>query len=106
VPIFFGAFKIFNKLLVTTVTIVTAHTAAVRGSFSCVTLVCARWRSFIGLGFLQSRRVYIPKSQRHLDWFSRFRMANGRDQCMHNATSREICSNSPHLCTECMRCGL
>ena len=58
---------IFNKLLVTTVTIVTAHTAAVHGSFSCVTLVCARWRSFIGLGFLQPRRVYIPKSQWHLD---------------------------------------
>jgi len=48
----------------------------------------------------------IPNGQRHLDWFSRFHMANGSDQCMHNATARDICSNSPHLCTECMRCGL
>jgi len=39
--------------------------------------------------------------ERHLDRFSRFCRAHGRDQRSITQTTLR-----PHLCTECMRCGL
>ena len=43
-----------------------------------------------------------PCPKRQLDWFSRFRMAGGRDQQTNTRQPRRpryTCNNRPHLCT-------
>jgi len=70
-------------------------------------IVFARWRPCTPrfVGPTRHTRVCPPPCRQHNDRFSRFCMVRWCDEHAGGATCN-ICSNSPHLCTRCVRCGL